>query len=68
MDLRPPSPPAEFEENQEPPRARAPAPIDAATAARIRTALANPRPLSPAAEAFARVDARKAAYKAKYGL
>lgn len=42
--------------------------IDPATAERIRKSLANPRPPSPAAEAFARVDARIAEYKAERAL
>lgn len=54
------------EKDEEPPVGAAS--IDPATAERIRKSLANPRPPSPAAEAFARVDARIAEYKAKRGL
>lgn len=67
MDRRPPAIPPEVDENQQPASAAGTASIDPATAERIRKALANPRPPSPAAEAFARVDARIAEYKAKRG-
>lgn len=68
MDRRSPAPDHEIDEDQGPVRTAGPAPIDPATAERIREALANPRPPSPAAEAFARVDARIAEYKAKDDL
>lgn len=42
-------------------------PLDPETVRMIRKSLDNPRPSSPAAEAFARVDARIAEYKAKRG-
>jgi hypothetical protein len=67
MDQRPPGIPPEVDEDQRAPRDPEAARIDPATAERIRKALANPRPPSPAAEAFARVDARIAEYKAKRG-
>lgn len=57
----------EIEGGQEPARDAGPASIDPATAERIRKSLANPRSPIPAAEAFARVDARIAEYKAKRG-
>ena len=68
MDRRPPGIPPEVDEDQPTDRKAAGASIDPATAERIRKALANPRPPSPAAEAFARVDARIAEYKAKRGI
>jgi hypothetical protein len=40
-------------------------PLDPETLRRIRKSLHNPRPSIPAEEAFARVDARIAEYKAK---
>jgi hypothetical protein len=67
MDRRSPGIPPEGDEDQESPRDAGSASIDPATAERIRKSLANPRPPSPAAEAFARVDARIAEYKAKRG-
>lgn len=67
MDRRTPARPAEVDENHGAELDRGPAPIDPAAAERIRKSLANPRPPSPAAEAFARVDARIAEYKAKRG-
>lgn len=67
MDRRPPSISDEPDESPESARDAEAASIDPATAERIRKALANPRPPSPAAEAFARVDARIAEYKAKRG-
>ena len=67
MDRRSPGMPAEPDKNPQAARRAAAAPIDPATAERIRKSLANPRPPSPAAEAFARVDARIAEYKAKRG-
>ena len=67
MDRRPPGIPPEVDENRETARVAGSASIDPATVARIRKALANPHPPSPAAEAFARVDARIAEYKAKRG-
>ena len=42
-------------------------PIDPETLRMIRKSLDDPRPSIPAEEAFARVDARIAAYKAKHG-
>jgi hypothetical protein len=68
MDRRPPAIPPEGDENQVSSRDAAFASIDPATAERIRRSLANSRPPSPAAEAFARVDARIAEYKAKRGV
>jgi hypothetical protein len=44
------------------------APLDLQTVRMIRKSLDDPRPSIPAEEAFARVDARIAAYKAKHGL
>jgi hypothetical protein len=44
------------------------APLDPETVRMIRKSLDDPRPAIPAEEAFARVDARIAAYKAKHGL
>ncbi len=67
MDRRSPAPGHEIDEDQGPARTAGPASIDPATAERIRKSLANPRPPGPAAEAFARVDARMAEYKAKEG-
>ena len=67
MDRRPPVIPAAVDEDQGSSADTESASIDPATAQRIRKALANPRPPSPAAEAFARVDARIAEYKAKRG-
>lgn len=67
MDRRPPDMPPEVDEDQPAGRDAAGASIDPATAERIRKSLAHPRPPSPAAEAFARVDARIAEYKAKRG-
>jgi hypothetical protein len=67
MDRRPPGLPNERDEHESS-RDVGPASINPATAERIRKALANPRPPSPAAEAFARVDARLAEYKAKRGI
>jgi hypothetical protein len=43
-------------------------PLDPETIRMIRKPLDDPRPSSPAAEAFARVDARIAEYKAKRGI
>jgi hypothetical protein len=43
-------------------------PLDPETVRRIRKSLDDPRPSIPAKEAFARVDARIAAYKATRGL
>jgi hypothetical protein len=43
-------------------------PLDPEVVRMIRKALDDPRPPLPAKEAFARVDARIAAYKAKHGL
>jgi hypothetical protein len=43
-------------------------PLDPETVRRIRESLDDPRPSIPAEEAFAQVDARIAAYKAKHGL
>lgn len=43
-------------------------PLDVETVRMIRKSLDDPRPSIPAEEAFARVDARIAAYKAKHGL
>lgn len=68
MDRRPPHLPAQLDEDRDSSRDTESASIDPATAERIRKALANPRPPSPAAEAFARVDARIAEYKAKGGI
>jgi hypothetical protein len=59
--------PPETDEDRQAAREAGAASIDPATAERIRNALANPRPPSPAAEAFARVDARIAEYKAERG-
>ncbi len=42
--------------------------LDPETVRMIRKSLDDPRPSIPAEEAFARVDARIAAYKAKHGL
>ena len=42
-------------------------PLDLALVERIRKSLANPRPSIPAEDAFARLDARIAAYKASNG-
>jgi hypothetical protein len=67
VDRRSPSLGPELDENQESADDAGTAPIDPATAERIRKSLANPRPPIPAAEAFARLDARIAAYKAKRG-
>lgn len=67
MDRRPPALPTEADEPSETDRDAGGGSIDPATVARIRKALANPRPPLPAAEAFARVDARIAEYKAKRG-
>jgi hypothetical protein len=67
MDRRPPDMPAEPDENPRAVSDAGSASIDPATAERIRKALTNPRPPLPAAEAFARVDARIAEYKAKRG-
>jgi hypothetical protein len=67
MDRRPPGIPLEVDEDQQAARKAGAARVDAVTAERIRKSLANPRPPSPAAEAFARVDARIAEYKAKRG-
>jgi hypothetical protein len=67
MDRRPPGIPLEAEENGQADGDARGESIDPATVARIRKALANPRPPTPAAEAFARVDARIAEYKAKLG-
>jgi hypothetical protein len=67
MDRRPPGIPPEVDEDQQAACDAAADRVDAATAERIRKALADPRPPSPAAEAFARVDARIAEYKAKRG-
>jgi len=66
MDRRPPGIPPEVDEDQQA-RDAGVARVDAATAERIRKSLANPRPPMPAAEAFARLDARIAEYKAKRG-
>lgn len=68
MDRRPPGIPPEADEDQQAARDGGAARVDPATAERIRKSLANPRPPSPAAEAFARVDARIAEYKATRGL
>jgi hypothetical protein len=68
MDRRSPGIGPEIDSNQESVPDEGTAAIDPATVARIRKALANPRPPVPAAEAFARVDARIAEYKAKQGL
>lgn len=68
MDRRPPAIPPEVDEDQQPASAARTASIDPATAERIRSSLANPRPPSPAAEVFARVDARITEYKEKRGL
>ena len=54
-------------EKDEDPRAAA-EPLDPETVRRIRKSLDDPRPSSPAMEAFARLDARIAEYKAKRGL
>jgi hypothetical protein len=43
-------------------------PLGPETVRRIRKSLDDPRPSIPAEEAFARVDTRIAAYKAKRGL
>ena len=43
-------------------------PLDPEAVRLIRKSLDDPRPSIPAEEAFARVDARIAAYKAKHGL
>jgi hypothetical protein len=43
-------------------------PLDPETIRMIRQSLDDPRPSIPADEAFARVDARIAEYKAKHGL
>jgi hypothetical protein len=67
MDRRSPGLGPENDENQNSAGEAQAASVDPATARRIRKALANPRPPSPAAEAFARVDARIAEYKAKRG-
>ncbi len=67
MDRRPPGIPLEGDENGQADGDPRGGQIDLATLARIRKALANPRPPTPAAEAFARVDARIAEYKAKRG-
>jgi hypothetical protein len=67
MDRRTPSLGPESDENQGLSSKGRAASIDPATVARIRKSLANPRPPRPAAEAFARVDARIAEYKAKRG-
>jgi peptidoglycan hydrolase-like protein with peptidoglycan-binding domain len=67
MDRRPPGIPLDADEDRETDRNAEGESVDPATVARIRQALANPRPPSPAAEAFARVDARIAEYKAKRG-
>jgi hypothetical protein len=68
MDRRPLGMPPEVDEDQQAARDAGTAPVDPVTAERIRKSLANPRPPSPAAEAFARVDARIAEYKAKRGV
>jgi hypothetical protein len=68
MDRRPPAMRPEADEGRQRAEDAGPPSIDAATAERIRKALTNPRPPSPAAEAFARVDARIAEYKSKRGL
>ena len=67
MDRRPPGMPPEIDGNREAEGDAGAEPINPATVARIRKALANPRPPRPAAEAFARLDARIAEYKAKRG-
>jgi hypothetical protein len=67
MDRRPPGLPTEADEPGETDRDTRGESIDPVTVARIRKALANPHPPSPAAQAFARVDARIAEYKAKRG-
>lgn len=67
MDPLPPGIPDEPNESLEAACNAEPVLVNTATAGRIRKALANPRPPSPAAEAFARVDARIAEYKAKRG-
>lgn len=67
MDRRPSSLPDERDEKQDSAHNPGSASIDPATTERILRSLANPRPPSPAAEAFARVDARIAEYKAKRG-
>jgi len=53
------------EKDEDPPAAE---PLDPETVRMIRKSLDDPRPSLPAEEAFARVDARIAAYKAKHGL
>jgi hypothetical protein len=53
------------EKDDEPPVVE---PLDPETVRMIRKSLDDPRPSIPAEEAFARVDARIAAYKAKHGL
>ena len=67
MDRRPDDMPPEKDDNEDSAGEVGAASIDPATAQRIRKSLANPRPPSPAAEAFARVDTRIAEYKAKRG-
>jgi hypothetical protein len=52
------------EKDDEPPAAE---PLDPETVRMIRKSLDDPRPSIPAAEAFARVDARIAEYRAKRG-
>lgn len=42
-------------------------PLDPAFVARLKASLADPRPSIPAAQVFANLDARIAAYKAKRG-
>jgi len=67
MDHRPPGLSVEVDKDSAA-DCGAPDSIDPATVALIRKALANPRPPSPAAVAFARADARIAGYKAKRGI
>lgn len=54
------------EKDEDPPAATEP--LDPEAIRMIRKSLDDPRPSIPADEAFARVDARLAAYKAKHGL
>jgi hypothetical protein len=68
MDRRPPPVPPEVDEDRPSARDAPTPPIDPATADRIQKSLANPRPPSPAVEAFARVDARIAGHKATRGV
>ncbi|MFL6846135.1 MAG: hypothetical protein ACJ8ER_14795 [Allosphingosinicella sp.] len=55
-----------YEKDEDPPAAAEP--LDPETVRMIRKSLDDPRPSISAEEAFARVDARIAAYKAKHGL